>query len=398
MIKAVNPYKYDILISCSKGAQYPRYFEYTPVAGDVGTVKFSVILKNNNGDIIASKTCNLVTKSVVQSPATAKKILCVGDSLTSGGEWPIEASRRLVGTGGTPAGLALSNISFLGRKTGSGIGWEGTGGWSWSSYATAGVSAYKFVLAGVVTPPAIGAVYTNNGKSFTVSEVNLTDGGGYISCTATGAPTASGTLTKSSGTGDATLTFSSSALDAGNPFWESDTNSLDFVQYVNTYMGGACDAIYFLLTWDGVTPNQTDFSSIITTAKALIDHIHTSFPDCKIKIMGIQVPSINGGVGANYGATGLGYSDGFGLVKTALNMNKAYQDWCNEAAYSAFMEFVNVSSQFDSEYNMQSADVAVNSRSTVTEKRGTNGVHPATAGYYQIADVVFRNVVANFCQ
>jgi hypothetical protein len=254
------------------------------------------------------------------------------------------------------------------------------------------------MLSGVVTPPAIGAIYTNNGKSFTVSEVNLTGGIGYISCTATGAPTASGTLTKSSGTGDATLTFSSSALDAGNPFWESDTNSLDFAQYVNTYMGGACDAVYFLLTWNGILPNQSDFSTMIATGKTLIDHIHTSYPACKIKIMGIQVPSINGGIGANYGATGLGYSDGFGLVKTVFNMNKAYQDWCNESAYSSFMEFVNVSSQFDSEYNMQSADVAVNSRSTVTEKRGTNGVHPAISGYYQIADVVFRNIVANFCQ
>lgn len=398
MIKAPNPYIYDILVSCSKGIQYPRYFEYLPVSGDVGTTTFKVEVKNKDGVVLGTKTCSLITKAVVQSPSATKKVLCVGDSLTSAGLWCIEASRRLVGSGGTPAGLALSNIAFTGRKTGSGIGWEGTGGWTWASYATAGTPAYKFFLSGVTTAPGIGSTYTNNGITYTVSEVNITGGTGYISATGSGAPTSSGTLTKASGTGDATLAFSSYSADSGNPFWEADTNSLDFPQYVNTYMGGACDVIYFLLTWNGQTPWRTDFASMITTAKTLIDHIHTHYPNCKIKIMGVQVPSLNGGMGANYGATGTSYADTYGNVVTVLNMNKAYQDWCNEAAYSSFLEFVNVSAQFDSENNMPETDKAVNTRSTKTEKIGTNGVHPSTEGYYQIGDVVFRNFIANFCQ
>lgn len=398
MVKAPNPYIYDILVSCSKGKQFPRYFEYFPVAGDVGTTTFKVEVKNKDGVVLGTKTCNLVTKAAVQSPASIKKILCVGDSLTSSGVWCQEASRRLIGTGGTPAGLALSNISFLGRKTGGGIGFEGTGGWTWDSYATVGRQAYKFILSGVVTPPAIDSTYTNNGVTYTVSEVNITGGTGYISATGSGAPTASGTLTRTSGAGDATLSFSSFTTDSGNPFWEADTNSLNFSQYVNNYMGGGCDAIYFLLTWNGQSPWKTDFSSMITTAKTLIDHIHTSYPSCAIKIMGIQVPSLNGGMGANYGATGTSYADTYGNVVTVLNMNKAYQDWCNDAAYSDFMEFVNVSAQFDSENNMPETDKAVNTRATKTEKIGTNGVHPSTEGYYQIGDAVFRNFVANFCQ
>ena len=47
---------------------------------------------------------------------------------------------------------------------------------------------------------------------------------------------------------------------------------------------------------------------------------------------------------------------------------------------------------------MPETDAPVNTRSTKTEKRGTNGVHPATEGHLQIADVVYRNFVANFCQ
>jgi hypothetical protein len=48
---------------------------------------------------------------------------------------------------------------------------------------------------------------------------------------------------------------------------------------------------------------------------------------------------------------------------------------------------------------MPYAEKAVNTRfDGVTEKIGANDVHPNTAGYYQIGDVVFRNFVANFCQ
>ncbi|MFZ4412444.1 MAG: hypothetical protein ACOYOV_05110 [Bacteroidales bacterium] len=398
IIKAVSPYDYDILVTCTKGSKYPRYFEYTPVLADVGTTTFKIEVKDKDGNIVGTKTCNIVTKSAVQSPIAVKKILCVGDSLTSSGIWCQEASRRLIGTAGTPAGLALTNISFVGRKSGGGIGFEGTGGWSWGNYSTAGATAYRFIVSGIVTPPALDSTYTNNGQTFTVAEINLTNGSGNIRCLATGAPAASGTLTRTGGTGDATITFSSQSQDVSNPFWNFGTNQLDIVTYVNTYCGGTIDVMYILLSWNSRVVNQTDFSSDVNAAKVLINHIHAQFPNCKFKVMGVQVPSLNGGMGANYGATGTSYADQFGMVKTALNMNIAYQAFANEVAYSSFVEFVAVSSQFDSENNMPQADVAVNSRSAITEKRGTNGVHPDTPGYYQIADVVFRNFVANFCQ
>lgn len=49
------------------------------------------------------------------------------------------------------------------------------------------------------------ATYTNNGNTFTV--VTTVSGATELVCTGTGSPTASGTLTKASGTGDTTLTF-----------------------------------------------------------------------------------------------------------------------------------------------------------------------------------------------
>ena len=51
-----------------------------------------------------------------------------------------------------------------------------------------------------------GATYTNNSQTFTV--LNTISGSTTLVTNGTGAPTASGTLTKASGTGDATITFS----------------------------------------------------------------------------------------------------------------------------------------------------------------------------------------------
>ena len=399
MIKTHDPYFYDILVACSNGNQYPRYFEYKPVALDIGTITFNIKVKDIDNNVLGQKTCKLVTKAAVQSPAANKNILCVGDSLTGGGIWCQEASRRLIGKGGAPAGLALTNISFVGRKTGGGIGWEGTGGWTMGTYVNSAGPAYCFYVSGVTTPPAFHAVYTNNGITFSVKEINITEGVGTVRCWgSSGAPTAAGTLTRSSGRGDDTITFTSNKVDDANPFWNIATQKLDIKSYVDRYCNGALDVMYVLLSWNGQTSFRTDFTSCIKETQKLFNHIHAIYPQAKMKLMGIQLPSLNGGMGANYGAAGTSYSDTYGMVVTALNMNQAYQDFANQPGYADFVEFVNVASQFDSEHNMPESDVPVNSRSSKTEKRGTNGVHPTTEGYFQIADVVFRNFIANFCQ
>ena len=51
----------------------------------------------------------------------------------------------------------------------------------------------------------VAATYTNNGHTFTVSATVASSR--YVKMTGDGAPTASGTLTKTSGTGDSTITF-----------------------------------------------------------------------------------------------------------------------------------------------------------------------------------------------
>jgi hypothetical protein len=68
-----------------------------------------------------------------------------------------------------------------------------------------------------------GATYTNNGQTFTV--VTTISGGTTLVCTSPGSPASSGTLTKASGTGDATITFSS--VSSTSQYVYSDSESTD---------------------------------------------------------------------------------------------------------------------------------------------------------------------------
>lgn len=397
IVKAVNPYNYDILVSCIKGKQYPRYYEFTPTSEDVGSIPFKITIKDNNRNVIAEKSCIINVVNVASSPTSVKKIACFGDSLTYNGAWVAEAYRRLTQSGGSPAANGLSNIEFVGAKEKDGAGYFGEGGWTWDSYTTKGGNAYRFQVNNV-SSLSVGSRYTNNGNTFTILEINITDGSGNILCSVsslTPAPSESGTLIKSSGTGDNNITFTSYSQDSANPLWDSSANKMTFIPYANKYANGNIDIVYTLLSWNGQTPGKEDFSDVTAKIKIFADTLHTEFPNAKLKIMGIQVPSVNGGMGANYGATGTSYSDGYGMVVTALNQNKAYQDFANSEGYKDFVEFVNVSAEFDTEYNMPYSEVNVNTRSTTKEKRGTNGVHPSNEGYMQIADVVYRNMMAN---
>lgn len=73
-----------------------------------------------------------------------------------------------------------------------------------SGSGTYGLSYYFFCSSANATA---GATYTNNTQTFTVT--TTISSGTILLCTSTGAPASSGTLTKASGTGDATITFTS---------------------------------------------------------------------------------------------------------------------------------------------------------------------------------------------
>src|ERR1019366_2038317 len=73
--------------------------------------------------------------------------------------------------------------------------------------AGAPTNGYSFTLTAISTAPVIGAVYSNNGFNYTVL-ATVAASGTSVAMAGAGSPLPSGTLTKVTGTGDTTLTFS----------------------------------------------------------------------------------------------------------------------------------------------------------------------------------------------
>lgn len=72
-------------------------------------------------------------------------------------------------------------------------------------------TAYVFNVSGITTPPVVGNTYTNNAITFTITYVYVVGQPGAMTGTFTmtgsGSPTASGTLVRATGSGDASITF-----------------------------------------------------------------------------------------------------------------------------------------------------------------------------------------------
>ncbi len=85
-----------------------------------------------------------------------------------------------------------------------------------------------------------GATYTNNGKTYTVLDTIASGTTLKMSCT-TGNPLASGTLTKATGTGDATITFSafSEADKSAGEDFECHLNTIPAIEHARQHRGGS---------------------------------------------------------------------------------------------------------------------------------------------------------------
>jgi len=125
-----------------------------------------------------------------------------GDGTTSGGELTLATVNSDVGSFTN----ASVTVDAKGRVTAAS---SGTGS------ATVVPTVQKFTATGTTVGYVFtvtsanatsGATYTNNSNTYTV--VGTISSGTVLFCTGTSAPTSSGTLTKASGTGDATITFS----------------------------------------------------------------------------------------------------------------------------------------------------------------------------------------------
>ena len=347
---------------------------------------------------------------VPKEPENTTHILCVGDSLTGGG-WPYEAYRRITQEGGEPAGLGFTNaVKFVGscrnEKKYPGIAAEGRSGYSWNAFLRSLPGGLNVECANRRGFGDLNSLWQDyNGALWQLTSLKI-DYLGFRPYQGHNSPLPEhGPLIHYAGAEDTSpIAFTNSYTNAyGTPFRNPNTGMIDIADYCKRNDIDRIDAVYFFLGTNGLMTTEANTStredycrSVVKQGKLLVSHFKEAFPDIKVKIMGIPLWSVNGGIGQSYGAI-LPLTDRYELTYYKMQLNKTYQEWCLEEEYKDFMEFINISGQFDSEYNFPSKEVPVNTRSTITERRDSNPCHPSPDGYKQIGDAVYRNIIASFC-
>lgn len=381
VVQAVDPYAYSIRAECEVGSCWRRKYDYRPE--EPGTHTLRLALEDDCGAELASKTVELVASAAATSPETVRNVLCVGDSLLSNGRWAQESFRRLTGSGGSPAGLGLSNVRYIGTHSAGGAGYEGNGGWTFASYNGESKSdAFVWVTCEhAKTEADQHSLYTCGGSTWKVETIEA----GRIKMIRTagsGKMPQAGTLAHLSGGSDTSdIAFTASELAAGNPFWDESAGRVDFARYAESLGASGIDYCYVLLGWNSTHLSAGAYRSHV---EEFISNLSSAYPACQICLLGLQVPSLDG-FGRNYGC-GWNYLD---KLRKVFEFNDLYADI---AKSHGNVHFVNVAGQFDTENSMPESTRPVNARSAKTEAYQTNGVHPSDDGYDQIADAVFRDL------
>ena len=414
LIKTINPYKYNLRVNCARGKDFRRYWEFTPELSDIGTYTLTLYLCDDANNTISLASTQIEVVEFVQSPAVKKNILTIGDSLNNDeGDWGDSFAKQVVdGTNILPGLSSISNIDFVGEIGVAPKQYTGKGGWNWASYniapdpATADIWVYAAHDKDASDQESLWSDASSNIWQLETIESTRLMFKRYGHTAAM--PASPNVLTHNmNAVHTATINYTSIQVAEQNPFWNASTSEVDFVNWFsNKYptkhsTGEGIDACFVMLGWNGgvfgkLTPAGWD--DYVLTAKTFIDNLHADYPSCKVYVMGLQYPSLNGGLGNNYGARANSYAELWSSIQSVQSLNKAYEALCNDAIYSSFCKFINISGQFDSEFNMPYSTTPVNLRSSITERLGNNGVHPSEEGYMQISDALIRMLVKEFCQ
>lgn len=394
VVEAPDPFCYDILAVCEQGKNFPRYYEFTPEKS--GRYKLTIYVYDAAKKLLGSGE-TILDVALPKQPDREINILCIGDSLTSGGEWVGEVSRRLTAVGGNPEGLNFDNVFFCGGCGEGNACYEGYGGWRWDSYSSDDIEDMWVVCDHNKTVADQHSVWEDSNGNLWKLETIVYENLKFIPHENKNIPKVKDGVIKhiKNAVNKEDIIIKSTYKGKSSPFYDKKRGGVNFKAYAEKQGMEKIDAVYILLGINGVMnfDNLSELCrNIVNDGKKLIDKIHFDFPEAKIKVMGYPLPSPNGGCGANYGAT-LPHCDYYGSVRFRMEMNLAYRAWANEEEYKNFVEYINISGLVDSDYAYPKAEMPVNSRSSYKELLDTNGGHPCYDGYMQISDAVFRNMV-----
>lgn len=400
VVEAPDPYCYDILAVCPKGRNYPRYFELTPE--EPGEYPLSVSVYDAGKRLLGRGETTLRVTAPM-APERDVHILCLGDSLTAGGQWPEEAKRRLTETGGVPGGHGFENIFFEGTCRRGETKYEGYGGWTWGCYCE---TKRNYIWVNCRHNKTLQDQHSlwqdENGETWvleTLEQNRLKFNPAYPYAPARGIPKGGELVHGGYAIHPEPIQIESCHMEAGSPLVDPETGCLDVAAYCRRNEIPKLDAVYILLglngwgaAWEAGMDEKAFAQQNVRDGKVLVAAFRKAFPEIRIRILGLMGCCVRGGCGTSYGAR-MPYCDDYGTYRLTMEMNLAYEAWAKEPEYRDFTEFINLSGQVDSENNMALEEKPVNTRSAKKELIGVNGAHPLLEGYLQIADAAYRNMI-----
>ncbi len=374
-------------ITCPKGRQYDKFWRISPQAADTGTNEFKIEV-SFAGKIIASKTSELIITVKNKGAGSSIKVLCIGDSTTAGGQYI-----SIINT--DYQAMASPSMTFLGSRGNTPNKHEGRGGWKFSQYAgDGGQSTWQFSLSGLAESPGIGSVYSDGKSEFTVSEIYLTAGTGYIAARRSKGmdnPSAVGRLTRISGNGDTLISYTNSVMTAANPLWNLKTQRLDFKKYLG-------DRGYTMTADDLITVHLGINDVFLDVSESKLESIKADF-DKMLSEFRAVIPRINIGLcitippSISQDAFAVNYASGQTLRRYIENYKKLVEfllgNYDTQEMRNSRLYCIGFNHCIDRTNNFQKTTMKANSRSTQIIETWGNGVHPDNTGYYQMGDALY---------
>ena len=410
--------KYTVSISDTSSFNcFPRQINGTPSSAKVENQTISVYDFNKN---IISKSCNF---NIIDIPAPKTiKILDSGDSLSDLGFYQAALKELLEADNMTVKyiGTMINRVNKGSNQYAENIWGEVLSGGTMEFLTTDCGAAKILEVSNITELPVTGYPGTSyldaNNNSWVVRGFKLTQGengkysgklklgkfksdpnygdGSSNDGSSTSNFPLSGIITKTASqngqtlAGDATINYTSFDNARFNPFWNPETNELDFQYYFN-YWGFEVPDVY-ILQWSfndiGYGFNGND-SSVIQTAKSrakiIIDKFHEQYPSVKfifsVGLYGSETPSFSGKFSSQGNNNDEKKYSVLSFAEEIINLFEGQDD--NGGNYSDYVIVVPAYAMADAIYGYgQITDIKVNelypSCIVKTLVNGRDGVHP----------------------